>query len=144
MIRKAVMSDLDALLDIENRAFAGNRLSRRSLRAFLSSPKALMLVLEHAEKTAGYGVLIYRKGSNVARLYSFGVAPDFQGRGLSTPLLEALEAKCAKPIMRLEVRADNAAAIKLYLKMAFEHIGRRDNYYEDGEAALIMEKTLKT
>ncbi|MDN3719684.1 hypothetical protein QW131_12140 [Roseibium salinum] len=43
-------------------------------------------------------------------------------------------------VLRLEVRADNEAAIGLYRKSGYRDLGRIDDYYDDGCAALRMEK----
>ena len=40
--------DLEAMLALENRVFASDRMSRRSVRHFLSSPNAAVLVAETA------------------------------------------------------------------------------------------------
>jgi ribosomal protein S18 acetylase RimI-like enzyme len=44
--------------------------------------------------------------------------------------------------MYLEVRVDNAAAIRLYEKLGYRSIGRREDYYEDGAAALLFAREL--
>jgi len=65
-----------------------------------------------------------------------GVAASHRGQGLGSALLRAtLEAACARGITRVEliVRADNAAAIRLYEKHGFELEGRlRDYLIVDG------------
>jgi len=67
-----------------------------------------------------------------------GVAAAHRGQGLGSALLRAtLEAACARGIERVEliVRADNAAAIRLYEKFGFEFEGRlRDYMIVDGRA----------
>ena len=40
--------------------------------------------------------------------------------------------------MTLEVRSSNDSALHLYEKLGFKSVGRRRNYYEDGEDAEIM------
>jgi ribosomal-protein-alanine N-acetyltransferase len=42
----------------------------------------------------------------------------------------------------LEVAQKNLAAVDLYLKLGFEILNFRKNYYPNGENALVMEKTL--
>jgi [ribosomal protein S18]-alanine N-acetyltransferase len=44
--------------------------------------------------------------------------------------------------LRLEVRADNGAAIALYERLGFREFGRYDYYYADGARALRFEKAL--
>ena len=65
-----------------------------------------------------------------------GVAASHRGRGVGSALLRAtLEAAATRGIRRVElvVRADNAAAIRLYERHGFEHEGRlRDYMIVDG------------
>ena len=67
-----------------------------------------------------------------------GVAASHRGQGVGSALLRAtLEAAAARGIKRVElvVRADNAAAIRLYEKYGFELEGRlRDYMIVDGRA----------
>ena len=71
--------------------------------------------------------------------------PDEAGRGLGGHLLAAAERLAHKrgaDRLRLEVRADNKAAIRLYARSGYVRFARIDDYYEDGQAALRYEKPL--
>ena len=46
-------------------------------------------------------------------------------------------------MLRLEVREDNARAIRIYEQNGYRRIGREPDYYEDGATALRYEKTLR-
>ena len=145
MIREARYSDLDALLAIENRSFPGDRLSRRSLAHLLKKGNATTLLDEADGTIRGYVLVLYNKGTSLARLYSLVVDPDFRGLGLGWCLLEAaekdaLENECV--IMRLEVREDNQGAIALYRKHGYRVFGVVPDYYEDHVSALRFEKNL--
>jgi ribosomal protein S18 acetylase RimI-like enzyme len=144
-IRKAVPGDLDALDALEHRVFATDHLSRRSLRHFLSSPTAAVIVADHDGAVAGTAIVLFRPRSAVARLYSIAVAPHLGGRGVGSRLLEraeaiAIERGCGA--MRLEVHQSNAAAISRYRKSGYREFGRYRRYYEDGGDALRFEKPL--
>jgi ribosomal protein S18 acetylase RimI-like enzyme len=145
VIREAKQSDLDALLEIENRAFPGDRLSRRSLRHLLMKGNATTLLEEKDGRIRGYVLVLYNKGTSLARLYSIGVDNDFRGSGLGSRLLEAaekdaLDNECV--IMRLEVRKDNESAIRLYQRHGYRLFDTVPDYYEDHAEALRFEKSL--
>ena len=157
VIRQAARRDLDALLMLENACFSGDRLSRRSLRHFLRqnppvqgepASSALWLVQEGDSPDAaviGYGLLLFRRGTRLARLYSIAVSPSHQGRGIAGMLLDTLEQQAAQlnqVFLRLEVRQDNPAAIGLYEKRGYRRFGTIKDYYHDGQSALRMEKRL--
>jgi ribosomal protein S18 acetylase RimI-like enzyme len=149
-IRFARREDISAIVPLEQAVFPGDRLSRRSFLRLCQGKSAVSLVAEawaHKDKAlAGYAVVLLRKTSGIARLYSIAVSPAYQGQGVAKRLIEATEkeaAKRAKTRMRLEVRADNKTAITLYLKLGYKPFGNRLRYYDDGMDALRFEKTLE-
>jgi ribosomal-protein-alanine acetyltransferase len=145
-IREAELDDLDQLEAIENAAFKTDRLSRRSLRYYIQTETAVLLVSTRGKTIAGYSLVAFRRGARVARLYSIALQRQERGRGLGGSLLAASE-KAARghgaTSLRLEVRASNRRAIKLYKKAGYQQFGRIDDYYEDGATALRLEKVLK-
>jgi ribosomal protein S18 acetylase RimI-like enzyme len=144
-VRKAERGDIDALIDLEHRVFATDRLSRRSLRHFLQSPTAEVIVAEHGDRLAGTAIVLFRPHSLLARLYSIAVAPAMGGRGVAPMLLAAAEAAAVARgcrAIRLEVHVTNHAAISRYRKSGYREFGRICGYYNDGGDALRFEKRL--
>lgn len=144
MVRHAAPADLDALVALE-RHFPGDRLSRQSLRRLLRGASARAWVYEEAGQVTANAVLLYRANSAQARLYSLVVHPDHQGRGIARALLETVEhAAAARGCNRLslEVRTDNAPALRLYQKAGFQLIRQITDYYEDHAPALRLEKPI--
>lgn len=144
VLRPATADDLPALLALES-MFPGDRLSARQFRHHLRSPRARLRVVEWQGVVAGYALILMRKGSAIARLYSIAVDPQRRGAGLGATLLDdAMHAArgvgCS--VLRLEVREDNAAAIGLYQRHGFEVFGRIKGYYQDGCAALRMQRAI--
>ena len=145
MIRQATLQDLDSLVTLENRCFTGDRLSRRSFRHMLTKAHASMLVVESNGAIPGYVIVLFHAGTSLARMYSLAVDPDAQGAGLGRRLMEAAEDAARDNdcvYMRLEVRHDNRAAIRLYEGMGYRRFGSYDAYYEDHAEALRFEKRL--
>ena len=153
-IRKGTLADLDRLVAIENAAFEGDRLTRRSLRAHLTKPTITLLVAEASvsgfAQVVGYALIAFRKGSKKARLYSIASDPEHRlgaARGLGRVLLAACEEEAARrgaESLVLEVRADNARAIALYDERGYMKFATIPDYYEDGAAALRYEKRLSS
>ncbi len=142
-IRAARPSDLDAIFVLEQAVFFADRLSRRSLRAFIQSPKRPLLVAVSRGGLAGYALVALREGAAAARLYSIAVDPSVGRRGVGRALMTASEryaAKHGRQSLRLEVRCDNFAAIALYERLGFQQFGHYDAYYADGARALRFEK----
>jgi ribosomal protein S18 acetylase RimI-like enzyme len=138
-IRPARASDVDGLVAMEEAVFASDRLSRRSLRRLISSTTAAFLVSEAGDGLTGSAIVLFRKGSFSARLYSIAVAPGHAGAGIGRALLcAALDAAAERGCtdLRLEVREDNPRAIAFYELNGFALTGRRPGYYADGATAL--------
>ncbi len=143
-IRFAGQSDLDALDRLERAAFTGDRVSRRSLRSFIARGDRLLVAVD-ADGLAGYALATWRKGGRAARLYSIAVDPLKAGRGVGRALLAAVETLAVEQgceVLRLEVKEENRRAIALYERLGYRRFGRYEDYYEDGAAALRLQKRL--
>ncbi|MEX1828382.1 GNAT family N-acetyltransferase [Luteibacter sp. CQ10] len=145
-VRRAELSDLDDLVALEESSFAQDRLSRAQYRKHLDSQSATVLVASaNHRRFLGTAVVFFRKGTTVARLYSIATKPEAQGKGVGSALVAAAEDAgrahgCRA--LRLEVRKDNAVAIRLYERLGYERIGEYAAYYADGADAFRFEKQL--
>lgn len=145
-IRRAVPADLPELIALERRAFTTDHLSPRQYRHHLGNPGALVLAAVDGRSLLGKAVVFFRKGSNIARLYSIAVDHAARGRGIASALLHAVERRahahgCAR--LRLEVRQDNPGAIQLYEKSGYHRFGAIAGFYEDGADAWRYQKILR-
>ena len=82
-----------------------------------------------------------RPSEGFSWIATIGVAPEFRRRGIGRDLLRACEAQLKTPRVRLSVRASNDGAIKLYEQEGYQRVDVWQSYYNDGEAAVVMEKT---
>ncbi len=146
VIRPATIEDIDNLVRIETNSFETDRLSARSFRYLLSKANALTLVAAGADDVAqGYVMVLFNRGTSLARLYSIAVDPDVRGIGLGERLLRAAEAGAREhetACMRLEVRADDPLAQSFYRGHGYRQFAVHHHYYEDRADALRMEKSL--
>jgi len=116
-LRPARPGDLDTLVALEAGAFPGDRLSRRSFQRLLKRGHALFRIAEQEGRVLGYGLVLLRGQSLLARLYSLAVAEEARGQGVARLLIAALEEAARdedRAYLRLEVRRDNEAGIELY------------------------------
>ncbi len=143
-IRPARADDDAAILALEA-LFPGDRMSARSVRRFLSSPRARVWIAELGGAIVGNCICLSRADSRTARIYSLVVAPEARGRRLAERLVIAAEGQAGKSglhAMALEVRADNAAARALYAKLGYFEAATLPGFYEDGADGLRLVKTL--
>lgn len=141
-LRTARTADLPALLALEQ-TFPGDRLPARQFRHHLASPRARWRVAESGGKILGYALVLLRRGSDRARLYSIVVDPGARGLGLGRRLLAAAErdaAAAGRTAMTLEVRQDNPAANALYASAGYRRTAALPAYYEDGAPAWRYQK----
>ncbi|MEW5700933.1 MAG: GNAT family N-acetyltransferase [Candidatus Zixiibacteriota bacterium] len=145
MIRPATTADLDAIMEIEECAFAGDKFPRRRWRYLLTTAHAVVLVEASRGNVRAAAVVVFRRGSRVARLYSIAVHPGHRGRGIARRLLHQCEQVARAQgcrSLRLEVRVENVSARRLYATSRYALVGRTADYYEDGGEALRFERPL--
>lgn len=145
MIRPATLQDLDALVQIENRSFVTDRITRRNFRYLLTKANAATLVEVEGGMVRGYAMLLFHTGTSLARLYSYAVDPDHRGRGIGRELVRASEALALERdciSLRLEVRRDNGPSLKLFRSQGYRYLEEVPDYYEDHADALRFEKLL--
>ncbi|MDF3865481.1 GNAT family N-acetyltransferase [Pseudomonas denitrificans (nom. rej.)] len=145
LYRLASRADLPALVALEEGIFHEDRLSARSFRQLIAAPSAKLIVAEEGNELLGYALLLFRRGTKVARLYSLATSQQARGRGLGNGLLEQAEHSAKRhgcSALRLEVRVDNHVAIGLYERRGYTRFGRIAGFYEDGADAWRCEKPL--
>lgn len=144
-VRTARADDLDALRALELCVFADDSMSVRSLKHFVTTPTADVLIAECSGDITGCAIVLFRARSNLARLYSLAVAPACEGCGVAPALLASAEDAarmrgCCE--LRLEVHEQNARAIACYRKAGYGEFDRICGYYRDLGDALRFRKVL--
>ena len=141
-IRKAAAADLPAVMAIEREQFS-HPWSAEHFAAELANRVAQFYVAENRENSLLAGFLLFWRLGDELELHKIAVAGVCQRRGSGSCLLDffirtARSWRCRRAL--LEVRASNAAAIRLYEKFAFRCIGRRRDYYSSPvEDALVFQ-----
>src|SRR5579863_5452910 len=119
VVRAAEENDLEAIFALECASFDSDRLSRRALLRFLKSGRCPLMVARSSGRMIGYALVSLPPRARAARLYSIAVEAAQRRRGVGRELLHAAERyACAhgRTRLRLEVRYDNAPAIRFYEK----------------------------
>lgn len=143
MIRKASITDLDALCAIEHDVFSYDQLSRKQFRYLLTKGKTYICVYVLEAKLVGYGLVFTPKHPRPARLYSLAVTQHARHKGIGRHLLQHILEECQHlhySDIILEVQSHNTKAIALYEDMGFKISGIRQGYYSDGSDAYKMKK----
>ncbi len=87
VIRKTRISDLDGIVALENRSFKFDLFTRQQYHYLIARANATAFVLLVGKTIAGSAIILWRKGSTKAHLYTIAVDPRFQGRGLGSQIV---------------------------------------------------------
>jgi ribosomal-protein-alanine N-acetyltransferase len=141
-IEPATWRDLNALRNLEKVCFPKDSWPLWDLIGVLTLPNVVRLKAVVDGGLVGFVAGDVRPSQKVAWVATIGVLPEYRGRGIATALLREVEKRVGMPEMRLNVRASNQAAIRVYLENGYQRAGLWEGYYQDGENALIMQKRL--
>jgi ribosomal-protein-alanine N-acetyltransferase len=139
-IRPAVRADLLEVFRIEQASFP-QPWPFSAFEGFLDAPGFLVAVAE--DGVVGYVVAdtVPNHGRSLGHVKDIAVRPDRRGEGVGASLLERALSVLAREDtsrVKLEVRAGNDEAIRLYREFGFTHHHTVPRYYDDGEDALVM------
>ena len=144
-IRDLAWPDLPRVEDVERRLFPQDAWPSATWWAELAErPRRDYVVAVDDSRVLGYAGADH--GGATTDIMTIAVDPGDQGRGVGRLLLQELESRAtgrgAEAIL-LEVRADNAAAIRLYDRGGYAVIQTRRRYYQPGDVdALVMRRFL--
>ena len=144
--RKAQLSDLDFLIDLEQQSFPEFQQStEKSLKKAIVSHFQEVLIAEDGLVKVGACLLFKYKFS--LRIYSIAILPIYQSRGIGQVLLKFINDYAQQNDYRkitLEVHAKNIKLISWYIDNGFKKTRYIEDYYCLGEDAVRMEKILNT
>ena len=143
VVREASRADLLSVFRIEKWSFP-QPWPYAAFERFLGEPA--FLVAERDGSVVGYVVAdsVSNRGTEVGHVKDIAVHPEHRGEGIgSTLLTRALAVLGANGIdrVKLEVRAENDEALRLYRRFGFEPHRVVPAYYDDGEDAYVMVRT---
>jgi ribosomal-protein-alanine N-acetyltransferase len=144
-IRRAERPDLQAVMRIEAASFP-QPWPEEAFAYYLDRP-GFLVACDPAAPITVVGFVVadtsIQDGRVVGHIKDLAVAPDQRARGIGSALVDAgLDRLAAADVAttRLEVRAGNEPARGLYRGFGFRPVGREEEYYRDGEDAVIMRR----
>lgn len=138
-IRKANLSDLSLIHQIEKRVFSDSWTKELIKQELIKPSNALIIISEINGKVMGYFFAHIFKDE--VHILNIAIDVPFQHQGLGKQLLDKIMKKYLKEAdVFLEVKRTNFPAINLYLSFGFEEIDIRQGYYTDGQDAVIMSR----
>ena len=143
-IRRALPTDIGAIVDIEAASFIDPWEQGVFLEALTYYPTTYFVATCDGI-TAGFIVgALEDTGEHIyGHICNLAVDPRFRQRGIGRMLVTRAEHQFAAELatgVQLEVRVGNAAAQKFYQKMRYNPVFCIDQYYSNGEDAIVMMK----
>ncbi|MFM8367477.1 MAG: GNAT family N-acetyltransferase [Chloroflexota bacterium] len=134
--------DLNALRKLEKESFDRDAWPMIDLIAVLTFSNVVRLKAMENDTMIGFVAGDPHPNDGWGWVATIAVDPNFRRRGVGTALLHACESMLGVPRSRLTVRTSNKGAITLYEREGYQTIDVWRAYYNDGEDAIVMEKTL--
>ena len=138
IIRDFLLSDLDDVVRIEYEAFDDPYPVGILLQLYNAG--AGFLVAQVAQTIVGYVIFWIKEGQG--HIIVIAVDSDYQDMKVGSLLLEKtcfIFKRNNINTVFLEVRKSNIRAINFYKRNGFVKINEEDDYYNDGESAIIMQ-----
>lgn len=153
VIRQFKPEDLETVMEINRTCLPENYSSSFFLDIYAKCPEGFLAALND-DRVVGYIMCRLERGfSEMSRfrlvkkghVVSIAVIPEQRRRGIATRLVqEAMKGLAEKEAEEcfLEVRISNKAAQELYKKLGFRDTRSIPFYYQNGEGAVVMSRTL--
>ena len=143
-IRRACPMDIVAIAGIENESFIDPWDPEVFLEALTYYPTTFFVAVCDGA-VAGFVVGgLEDTGEHIyGHLCNIGVNPRYRRRGVGKLLVRRVEHQFALELatgVQLEVRVSNTAAQRFYQRMGYHPVFGIDQYYANGEDALVMMK----
>jgi len=143
-IRRAVPSDIAAIIAIEKESFIDPWDQSAFLEALTYYPTTYFVAVSEGAVTGFVIGGMEDTGENLyGHLCNIGVSPAYRHKGIGKLLLRRLEHQFAietATAVQLEVRVSNTAAQRFYRRLGYRNVFGIENYYANGEDALVMMK----
>lgn len=142
-LRKAELSDLPQIIEIDNEAYGSHAYGWLVLRQLFDISGDFLMVAER-ETIVGYALGARRFGTSVGWILSLAVSARARKTGvgecLTGRLVDELVRSGANCIL-LTVELQNVGAKKLYQKFGFIETGLETDYFGASENRIIMQFT---
>src|SRR5438309_6160561 len=145
-LRPLTIAQIDECWHLDQRCFAdGEAYSRDTFEYLLSAPESVSYrVVTQNSAMVGFAIGLLEP-DHTGHITTIGIAPEHRRRYLARCLMERIEdgfRRRQARIVRLEVRAGNVPAQKLYLSLGYSETQRLPKYYSNGGDGLLMIKAI--
>jgi ribosomal-protein-alanine acetyltransferase len=145
-LRPLTVSQIDECWRLDQRCFVdGEAYSRDTFEYLLTAPESVSYRIVNQNSAMAGFVIGLLEPDHTGHITTIGIAPEHRRRRLASYLMERIEDGFRRRyvrIVRLEVRASNVSAQKLYLSLGYSVTQRLPKYYSNGGDGLLMIKPI--
>ena len=147
-VRPAKRADLTFIGLISEKIFRPYGPYGDIISQWFTSGATMTLVADAGPDPVGFVMLRHgaRTGpSTASEIMAIGVEPAWRQRGIGVMLLREVEREAKRAdinILFLHTAEDNLPAHKLFIKMGFSPLRRKEHFYPEGQDALLMFKNI--
>ncbi len=143
--------DLGPVRRIEQECFGDDAWPLLDILAVLTLPGVVRLKAvfpangsppEGAEVVAGFVAGEIKGAERTGWINTIGVSQAYRRQGIALAMLRACEQQLGTGRVRLCVRQSNLGALLLYWNTGYHQVDVWKRYYQGGEDALVLEKTI--
>jgi ribosomal-protein-alanine acetyltransferase len=144
-IETATIKLLDQLYAIEEQCFSEEAFSRRQIAYLLTDYNTIALVAKNNFEIAGFIIaqIDIEDNTEYGHIITLNIPHNYRRKHVATQLLQEIQTVMRQrgiTEIRLEVREDNHAAIKLYQALSYQILGKLEKYYGK-KHGLYLKKT---
>lgn len=134
IIEDASIRQLDKLYKIEAECFTEEAFTKQQVAHLITDYNSVSLVAKLNGEIVAFiiGMIYLERNALTGHILTIDVLPSHRRKGIAQKLLQKIEKifkeKGVKSC-RLEVREDNAAALRLYQKLGYRKVAKLESYY---------------
>ena len=135
---------LDEIANIEKKTFESPWLLEDFKSYLKKNLLSMSYIYKKGNKIAGY--LMCQNIIDEVHIHNIAVDENYQNQSIGKEMIKYLikESKRKKiNKLCLEVDSSNIFALKLYARFGFYKVGKRKDYYENGNDAILMDLIIK-
>jgi len=134
IIQTPTFRDIEELYDIEKECFNEEAFSKKQILSLITSYNSISLGAIEKDQIVGFviGTIYYERTELTGHVLTIDIRETHRRKGVGTALLQEMEKQFKEQgvtACRLEVREDNAPALRFYQKLGYKKIAELENYY---------------